>query len=324
MSAMASAPAKVILLGEHAVVYGQPAIAIPVSSLRASAAITFDPQREEALRIFSDDADVSGIVVRSIDGVEDALVTAVRLATERLGIRLSGATITIHSDIPVASGLGSGAAVTTAIIRALAESVGKKLPEDEINAMVYDVERIFHGTPSGIDNTVIVYERPIYFVRHHPFELVQPHQPLHILIGDTGVRASTKHTMNDVRRLLETHPEQIQPVIAAIGDLVRQARECIEHGLIDQLGGLMVRNHELLQSLTVSSPELDRLVRAALDAGALGAKLSGGGRGGNMIALVTPTTRTIVEASLRRAGAINVYYTVLLPSIAEDETGEYS
>ncbi|MGQ9909587.1 MAG: mevalonate kinase [Candidatus Flexifilum sp.] len=321
---MASAPAKVILLGEHAVVYGQPAIAIPVSSLRASAAITFDPQREEVLRIFSDDADVSGIVLRSIDGVEDALVTAVRLATERLGIRLSGATITIHSDIPVASGLGSGAAVTTAIIRALAESVGKKLPEDEINAMVYEVERIFHGTPSGIDNTVIVYERPIYFVRHHPFELVQPHQPLHILIGDTGVRASTKQAVSDVRRLLETRPEQVQPVIAAIGDLVRQARECIEHGLIDQLGGLMVRNHELLQSLTVSSPELDQLVRAALDAGALGAKLSGGGRGGNMIALVTPTTRSVVEASLRRAGAVNVYYTVLHSSVAEDETGEYS
>lgn len=324
MSAIASAPAKVILLGEHAVVYGQPAIAIPVSSLRASVSVTFDSQGKETLRIFSDDASVSGMTVPSVDGVEDALVTAVRLATERLEIELSGATITIHSDIPVASGLGSGAAVTTAIIRALAEVVSKKLPEDEINAMVYEVERIFHGTPSGIDNTVIVYERPIFFVRNHPFEQIQPRQPLHILIGDTGIRASTKHAVTDVRHLLETQPEQFQPIVAAIGGLVWQARNCIEHGQIDQLGNLMMRNHELLQSLTVSSPELDRLVRAALDAGALGAKLSGGGRGGNMIALVTPATRSSVEASLRQAGAVNVYYTVLSSSVVENETGEHS
>ncbi|MCS7071950.1 MAG: mevalonate kinase [Anaerolinea sp.] len=319
---MASAPAKVILLGEHAVVYGQPAIAMPISSLRAAAKVTLEAREDGVLRIFSGEANIPITDTPTINAVENALAIAARLAAEKLGVALSGAVITIHSDIPVASGLGSGAAVTTAIIRAVAEATGKVLSDEETNALVYEVERIFHGTPSGIDNTVIVYERPIYFVRAQPFEPIRPHQPLHILIGDTGVRASTKHAVGDVRRLLETQPERFQPVIAAIGDLVRQARDCIEHGPIEQLGRLMVRNHDLLQMLTVSSPKLDRLVHAALNAGALGAKLSGGGRGGNMIALVTPSTRSAVETCLRRSGAVAVYYTVLNPSAEDDSTSE--
>lgn len=320
MTHLPGAPAKIILFGEHAVVYGQPAIALPVSTLRATASITFDPNGDGTLRIVSDDL-TAPLTIRSLaDAVDDALAMAVRLAVERLGISLANATITIQSDIPVASGLGSGAAVSTAIVRAVAASAGRVLPNEITNAIVYEVERIFHGTPSGIDNTVIVYETPIYFVRNQPFELIRPREPLHFIIADSGIRASTKLAVGDVRTLLEAEPERIRPVIEAVGALVREAKDCIELGRIDRLGDLMMSNHELLQTLTVSSPELDALVAAALDGGAVGAKLSGGGRGGNMIALVTPQTRASVEAHLRLAGAARLHYTVLNPPAPSDET----
>jgi len=307
----ASAPAKVILFGEHAVVYGQPAIAVPVSSLRATATVEY--RSPDGLGVRSVAADLAQTFPTQVDvsTVDSALSLTTQLVCQKIGVPTPDITITIDSDIPIASGLGSGAAVSTAIARALTTALGHPLDSEAISQLVYEVEKLHHGTPSGIDNTVIAYEQPVYFVRGHPIESITIAKPFHLLIADSGRGALTRVTVGEVRKLYEVNPDQIQPILDAIGRIATQAREFITTGMTDMLGSLMLDNHGLLQQLTVSSPELDTLVKAAMEAGALGAKLSGGGRGGNMIVLVTEQSSDEVADAIRRAGAVRVISTMV-------------
>jgi mevalonate kinase len=175
--------------------------------------------------------------------------------------------------------------------------------------MTYQVETLLHGTPSGIDNTVVTYEKPVYFLRQQPQNLIETFtvaQPLHLLIADTGVASSTKAVVGDVRRQWEADPPRFEVLFDHCGRIAQAARQAIEVGELETLGRLMRENHTYLQDMTVSSPELDKLVAAAEEAGALGAKLSGAGRGGNVIALVTPASAPKVQEHLLAAGARQV------------------
>jgi mevalonate kinase len=301
------APAKIILFGEHAVVYGQPALAVPVSSLRASTTIT----PGNGLKIIAADSNETLPVDMTTADVEHALIVMARLVLDFLAIPPPDVTITLTSKIPLGSGLGSGAAVAAAVGRALAVAVNHAISDEDLNRLVYEVERLHHGTPSGIDNTVIVYEKPVYFVRERPIELLSIGKPLFVLIADTGRTALTRVAVGDVRKLYEEQPQEIEPVILSIGTIAQKARQALESGDLQTLGNLANQNHRLLQRLTVSSFELDALVQAACDAGALGAKLSGGGRGGNMIALVTEETVSTVHDALLKAGAVRVIKTIV-------------
>lgn len=308
----ATAPAKIILFGEHAVVFDQPAIAVPVSSLRAYATAEPGPTGE-GLRILASGLDARLPPNVASDVLDNALTYAAQLVLRKLGIAPPDLLIRVDSQIPMASGLGSGAAVSAAIIRALCLALGATLTDDQLNALVYEVEKMHHGTPSGIDNTVIVYESPVFYRRGQAVERLSIGKPFRLLIGDTGHGALTRIAVGDVVRLVETEPERYRPVIEAIGQIVASARAAIEQGNIDVLGPLMRQNHAHLQTLTVSSHELDSLVNAAIAAGAIGAKLSGGGRGGNMIALVTEASADRVRHALLDSGAAQVFETVVGP-----------
>lgn len=310
-AARTSAPAKVILLGEHAVVYGFPAIAVPVSSLRVFATVQPNYPLGQGLKIVGAGLGQDAISVALSEQANDALTYAARLFAQTLGIPLPDVTITLESHVPIASGLGSGAAVTTALVRALVLASGVSLPDHALNNLVYEVEKMHHGTPSGIDNTVIVYERPIYFVRDIGYELLKIGASFLLLIADTGEQALTRTAVADVRRLRETEPDRTEKILSAIGKLVQQARQAAQNGASERLGALMTENHELLRELTVSSQQLDALVEAANWAGAWGAKLSGGGRGGNMIALVPFDREDRVRQALYDAGAVRVFRTVV-------------
>ncbi|MCA9906360.1 MAG: mevalonate kinase, partial [Anaerolineae bacterium] len=281
-----SAPAKIILYGEHAVVYGKPAIAVPVPLLRAFA-VTRSAEPGQGLIIRAIDSG-HDLPVNLAAEVDNALVEMAQRVLRHLNAPPPDTIIELRSDIPVASGLGSGAAISAALARAIAACCGYTLTNEDLNMLVYAAEQRYHGTPSGIDNTVIVYEMPILFRNQSDFEPFHARVPLHILIGDTGVRAPTRESVGDVRKLYEQNRSEIQKKLDAIGERVEIARQALETGDVSAAGRLMVENHRLLRDLTVSSPELDRLVQAALAVGAIGAKMSGGGRGGNMIALVTP------------------------------------
>lgn len=310
----ATAPAKIILFGEHAVVYNRPAIAAPVFKVKAKAVVTPNLSAPSgrvrveapAIRLKSDLAALPPThpLAATINGV-----------LAYLKVKNPPALIvTITSTIPLASGLGSGAAVTVATIRALSAFLGKSLSLEQISALAFEVERIYHGTPSGIDNTVITYARPVYYVRGQPILTLSVPQPFTIVIGDTGVKSPTSQAVSDVRRDWEAEPTRFESLFTAVGSLAEQARRAMEGGEVETLGSMMTTNHRLLVDMGVSSPELDRLVEAAVAAGAAGAKLSGGGRGGNMIALATPETAERIAQALLAAGAVRTIVTeVKLP-----------
>jgi mevalonate kinase len=302
--ASASACGKVILFGEHAVVYRRPALAVPIMQVQATAAI-----EPGDAGITIDAPDLNQTV--SLDRASPAspLAAIVRLALAQLQQQPDRLTITIKSTIPIASGLGSGAAVSTAIVRALANWAQVTLDEATVNALVFEVEKLHHGTPSGIDNTVIAYQKSVYFVRDEPIQMFSVARPFTILIGNTGVASSTKVAVSDVRQGWEADREQYEAWFDQIGALVQQARTAIETGAIDQLGPLMDQNQELLRNINVSGLDLERLIAAAKGAGAAGAKLVGGGRGGNMIALVNDRNLETVTAALKGAGAVSVLVT---------------
>lgn len=309
----ATAPGKIILFGEHAVVYDRPAIAVPVTQVRAKATV--------------EEGETTGVRLRAPDlgrdywlkeaRENDPFALAVRLVAERAGVaELPDLVVTVRSTIPIASGLGSGAAMAAAVIRALSNHLGliDLAADDQVSAITYQVEKLLHGTPSGIDNTVVSYERPVYFIRRRPqnhIETLNVAKQLRLLVADTGVISKTKDVVGDVRKQWQTDPGKFDRIFDHCGWIAEAARGAIEKGEVERLGELMAENQIYLREMTVSSPDLERLIEAAELNGALGAKLSGAGRGGNMIALVKETGEETVRLALSAAGAVNVLTSVL-------------
>ncbi|MCC7117780.1 MAG: mevalonate kinase [Anaerolineales bacterium] len=295
-----SAPGKVILFGEHAVVYNRPALAVPVNQV----CVDVEVLDSDSAGVFIDAPMVNLHGELSALPPDHAIGSVILNLFQRLNISAPPAlNINIVSSIPVAAGLGSGAAVSVALIRALSAHLKNPLPDEQVNDLVFEIEKLHHGTPSGIDNTVITYNQPVYFIKGQPIETFKTGKPFTIVIGDTGIPAPTKESVGDVRRLWIKNNNAFENIFNEIAQLSLIARRSIESGKPELLGELMNQNHELLQQLTVSSPELDRLVTAAKTAGALGAKLSGGGRGGNMIAFVEKESAESVAQALLSAGA---------------------
>lgn len=315
----ASAPGKIILFGEHAVVYGRPALAVPVTQVRAEVDVSDSPRPG----IWIDASDVNLHAELNTLPSDHPIASVINNLFFLLRVSpFPSLEIKINSTIPVAAGLGSGAAVTVALTRALAAHHSISMTDEEVNAFTYEIEKLHHGTPSGIDNTVVTYAKPVYFIKHLPspirggagggVEIFKVGAPFTIVIGDTGISALTRGSVADVRKLWEADKKHWEKVFDEVGEISFVARRVIEEGWIKMLGELMDENHTLLKQMTVSSPELDQLVEAARQAGALGAKLSGGGRGGNMIALVEPDAAERVSVALKAAGAKNTIVTKVL------------
>jgi mevalonate kinase len=305
--AQASAPGKVILIGEHAVVYGRPAIAVPVTEVQAQATVEIGTPGQ-GMVVAAPDLDQQ-VVVRKAPN-DDPLARIVRITLEAIGSDPDpDLTVTVTSTIPIARGMGSGAAVSTAIVRALAAHCDHWFPSQAISDLVFQTELIYHGTPSGIDNTVIAFEKPVFFAIDAEREVFWVGKPFLLAVADTGIESSTREVVGDLRRRYEAEPARYQPLFDRVGGITSSARTAIQLGRMEDLGALMDENHDLLQQLGVSCPELDRLVAAARQGGALGAKLSGAGWGGNIIALVTEESQGQVDMMLRLAGAINVITT---------------
>jgi mevalonate kinase len=297
-----TACAKVILCGEHAVVYGRPAIALPLPHLRARAVV--EPS-DRPFRILAPDIRAEFDLA---DNATRPLAHLARLTFEFVGCPPNRATLTVLSDIPASSHLGSSAAVAVAAARAIAAFCGRELSPAETSALAFEAEKIYHGSPSGIDNTVIAYEQPVWFRRALSEAILIPHlQPPTLVIADTGIVTPTRIPVGDVRRGWETEPARYERLFDQIAEVVTASRDALQCSDWVRLGALINANHALLQALGVSIPELDHLCDAARAAGALGAKMSGGGRGGNMIALARDADHTThLRLILRQAGAARV------------------
>jgi len=291
------------------VVYGRPAIAVPVSQVLAHATVLARPDAA-AGQVLLHAPQIDLITPLDQLPVEHPLRLAVDGVREALELnQLPALELRIHSTIPIASGLGSGAAVTVAIVRALSAFLGQPLDNQRVNAIAFRVDQAYHGTPSGIDNTVITYAQPIYFRRGQPIEALELGAPLTFAIGDSGQPSPTHQVVGDVRQHWRADPARYEAFFDQIELVTQQARGAIARGDQEAIGVEMTHNQRLLTQLGASSPRLDQLVQAALAAGALGAKLCGAGRGGNMIALVKPDTAEGVAQTLRNAGATQVIVT---------------
>ena len=302
-STSSHSPGKAILFGEHAVVYGQPAIAVPVLQLNATTYVLANPIGKPG-EVSIEAPDIGLFEMLSALGKENPIKSAINETQKVLKIdHLPACKISIVSTIPIASGLGSGAAITISLIRALSKFLGQELLDSDVNAIAFEVDKYYHGNPSGIDNTVITYEKPIYFIRENPFEIIKPMFPINLVIADTGIKSSTREMVNGVRQRRSADEIKYGGFFTEIGSIVAEAKISIENGDLQKLGSLMCQNQEILHKIEVSHPTLDRLINLAMKSGALGAKLSGAGGGGNMIALTDKDHMEEIISNLKEAGA---------------------
>jgi mevalonate kinase len=278
MSGHGQACGKAILLGEHAVVYGVPALAVGIDRGVRALATAAEPGPSRLL--------VHGwnITVREDQGDHDlarafrALLEVVRSHSPSLGPQR----VEVDASLPPGGGLGCSAAIGVAIARSLAPHADAETTQAHAQAW----EQVFHGNPSGIDAAVAARGGCILYRRGQPLETVRVRGPLLLCIGNTGIASSTKSMVEGVARLRARKTEMVDKSFEAVRTLVQNARLAIEAGDRVALGRLMDLNQMLLGGLFVSTPEIERMCALARDAGALGAKLTGAGGGGCVVALV--------------------------------------
>lgn len=303
----ATAPGKIILFGEHSVVYGRPALAVPVNQVKAVCQIEARPLGE-GIEIIAHDLDQQ-FNLRNAP-IDDPLAAVVRQTLAMLAVSTTpDLIIKVSSTIPIARGLGSGAAISTAIVKALGEHVQQPFTPQVISEIVFEVEKIHHGTPSGIDNSVVAFGQPIFFQKGQAIARLKVHTPLTFVIGDTGVKSPTYQVVADLRARRARDVALYEGYFDEMAAIAIQARTAIERGHLRAIGKYMTENHAILDKIGVSSPDLDRLVEAALRAKALGAKLSGAGWGGNMIALASTGEAQTVAQALKGARATHTIVT---------------
>jgi mevalonate kinase len=235
----ASAPGKVILFGEHAVVFGMPAIAAPLEDLRATAAIS--PLPEGAHNDILIEAPAIGYSQWLHEAApNDPLPLIVQEFLTSAGIeKFDPLHLVLKSSIPSSAGLGSGAAASAAVIKALVRFFEKPTSASEISRIIYKAEKIHHGTPSGIDNTVVAHDRVVYFIRDQEPEFLKLRSPLWIVLGDTGERTPTATAVNHVRSVWQEDPSHFEEIFQSIGAISRQARIAMIGGDLEILGALM-------------------------------------------------------------------------------------
>ena len=273
---------KIILLGEHSVVYGRHAVAVPAPvNIRTKVQDTED---EILLMIPS-----WGVEYRLDKNPEkrQSFEKPAGLILDQMGLSKQGMKIEVFSDIPRGMGLGGSAAIAVSIIKALNNHFKLALNQGEINQMALESEKIAHGNPSGIDNTMATYGHPLIF-RNGDNPLIEPlniNETFSILIGFSSTEGLTAKTVGIVRDLWRKNPGVYEKIFDEIDSLALQSIQAIQNNDFDLLGELMNINHGLLNTLQVSTPELERLIMIARESGALGAKLTGGGGGGAVIAL---------------------------------------
>ena len=290
--------AKIILLGEHAVVYGRHALAVPVPlAMRATI-----EDAESDIQVLIPQWNVTESMPRGAEP-RNSLEQSLQMIFERVGLDEDAFSIRVQAHVPRAMGLGGSAALAVAVIRAAAERAGRTLTDDEVNALAYESEKFAHGRPSGIDNAVATYGRPLLYQRGDPpvARPVEIGAPVDIVVGLTRREGLTAAMVARVAEGREKSPASYERIFDELDALTLEGCEALEKGDWDALGRCMNLSHGLLNALQVSTHELERLVEIARRKGAAGAKLTGAGGGGAVIALAPEGSERIAKA-MRGAG----------------------
>lgn len=295
---LAAGHGKAILMGEHAVVYGSHAIAAPIPLAVESRISDHAAGVHLSIPRWSVEHDLEMNADRRQSFEKPAAIIL-----EKLGLIDTPMKIEVYPNLPRAMGLGGSAAVAVAIIRALDHRFGLGLSEEEVNQLAYEGEKMAHGNPSGIDNAVATYGQMLLYRRGDP-PLIEPltvAEPIRFVIGMTGVESLTVRMVENVRKNWENNRRMYDRMFDEIDQLTLRALECVKTADLDRLGQIMNVGQGLLNAIQVSSWELEELIQISRQHGALGAKLTGAGGGGSMIALC-PDHATEVCKAIEEAG----------------------
>ena len=309
------APGKLILLGEHAVVYGMPAIAATID--RGVRVVISEREKRDGPVLRGNVRGLGAVRARPAREGEagegpEALRKALVCLCDIFGESVRGLTFVIESAIPSGCGLGSSAAIAVALVRGVQRYLNEDASVDVTIARAHRLESVFHGTPSGVDHTTIAHGGLLYFQRElaeatdaavpYTCANIEPKRSMRLVVAISGPHAGTAQAVKALSDRSKRHPKAYRHIYEQIGDLARSARECIELGKLAALGELWDLNQGLLNALGVSTPKIELLCHTARQHGALGAKITGAGCGGAIIALVDDDTTEMVKA-LENAGA---------------------
>ncbi len=260
-------PGKIIVIGEHAAVYGMPVLAGAIQRGVTARAVPGPTRIQAPPELTPPQA--------------EALQRAFAAAAGDVGLSVS-----VTSDLPVGVGLGSSAALSVAVSRVLLQARGKPFGVKEVRELAAKMEGEFHGTPSGVDHTTSARGELILYRKEGPTKAVKAKKPVRIVVAIAGVRTPTKTTVAGLRERRMTWPKRYARLFGEIGVLAAEAARAVTRGDLAELGDLMTVNHGLLWGMGLSSERLDAMVRRMRSLGALGAKLTGaGGDGGAVIGL---------------------------------------
>lgn len=304
--AIGKANSKLILVGEHAVVHGQPAIAIPFPLIGAESVVEYVPG---AVKI--DSEFYHGPLESAPENIQ-GIASCIKETLKVLELPCRDLLISISSSIPPGKGLGSSASVAIAVIKSLFEYADVDYTHEEILRLANISETHAHGAPSGIDPLTITSDSPVWFEREKPVDYIKPKGDFYFIVADTGRMADTRSAIDSVTDLLKKAPKKIQRNIERIGEITHQARQALEKASKQLLGQLLNEAQKELEALGVSDAGLNRLIYYALQEGALGAKLTGGGNGGCIVALAKNEAHSQqLTEKLKRFGAQSVWPFVL-------------
>ena len=300
--AVGKATGKIILMGEHAVVYGEPSLAIPFPKATIQTTVT-----QSTGPITVDCIYHNGLLTDVPERLSN-LLTVVEVSLKALKQNMKDFSLKIDSSIPAERGMGSSAAVAVATVRALFNYFEQELTHEQLLELVNVSEVIAHGNPSGLDAAMTSGEQPLYYTKGKPFVPFKMSVDAYLVVADTGIKGQTREAVGSIAALMKEHPEETMNDIHQLGELADKAKTAIEENSPIDLGSYMHQAHLLLDKLGVSNEQLNQLVDAALANGALGAKLTGGGRGGCMIALAdSETTAQKISDALRETGTSNTW-----------------
>ena len=304
-STTASANGKVILLGEHAVVYGKPAIAVPIKN--AVLAEVSDSNHKPEIKVPAWDID------GKLEESNTIWWEAIQKVFQQLDVSDRYFMIHVKPNIPAAMGLGGSAAIAVAIIRAVSRHFSLTLTDDAINQLAFQCEKAAHGTPSGIDNTIATFGRPLVYQsgEQKRLDLLEFPKPLNLVIGISDQPSLTVDMVDGVRARWRKNNQLYDALFENFRRVTETGLKASMEGDYKTLGDMMTVNHGLLSAIQVSSPELDRMVQIAMNHGALGAKLTGAGGGGSIVALCDDNADAdAVAGGLTRHGFKSVQVTV--------------